>query len=47
MAQLHSGRVRYEMAWPGLSADEKAQGVVLPCAAYPQSDLSLSLGVPD
>lgn len=41
IGQLESGEVRYTMAWPGLSAEEKAEGYVLPCVAYPCSDLTL------
>ncbi|MFD0666640.1 2Fe-2S iron-sulfur cluster-binding protein [Ramlibacter sp. MAHUQ-53] len=39
--QLESGRVGYRIEWPGLLAEEKAQGWILPCAAYPLSDLVL------
>ena len=39
--QLLSGQVRYDMAWPGLSAEEKADGFILPCVAFPVSDLVL------
>jgi ferredoxin len=38
---LERGVVRYEIEWPGLSAEEKAEGCVLPCVAYPCSDLVL------
>jgi len=38
---LASGQVHYRIAWPGLSADEKDEGALLPCVAYPQSDLVL------
>ena len=41
LRQLISGQVRYLIAWPGLSAEEKAQGFILPCVAYPDSDLVL------
>jgi len=44
IAQLQSGHVRYEIEWPGLSAEEKAEGYVLPCVAYPCSDLTLRSG---
>jgi ferredoxin len=40
-AQLVSGEVRYEIDWPGLSAEEKAEGCVLPCVAFPCSDVVL------
>ena len=29
-------------SWPGLSAEEKAEGCILPCVAYPASDLVLA-----
>lgn len=44
VGQLESGEVRYTMEWPGLSAEEKAEGYVLPCVAYPCSDLTLRGG---
>ena len=42
IGQLASGQVRYEIDWPGLSAEEKAEGYVLPCVAYPCSDVTLT-----
>jgi ferredoxin len=39
--RLASGQVRYRIEWPGLSAEEKAGGYILPCIAYPDSDLQL------
>ena len=39
ICRLVSGKVSYQIAWPGLSAEEKAEGYVLPCVAYPASDL--------
>jgi ferredoxin len=42
IAQLVRGEVRYEIEWPGLSAEEKAEGYVLPCVAFPCSDLVLT-----
>ena len=41
IGQFAQGQVRYQIEWPGLSAEEKAQGYVLPCVAYPCSDLVL------
>ncbi len=35
------GQVRYRIEWPGLSADEKAEGWCLPCVAVACSDLVL------
>ena len=42
IGQLQGGKIRYDMEWPGLSKEEKAQGYVLPCVAYPCSDVVLS-----
>jgi ferredoxin len=42
IGQLLSGEVHYEIEWPGLSAEEKTGGCVLPCVAYPVSDVVLS-----
>jgi ferredoxin len=41
MRQLGSGQVMYRIEWPGLSADEKQAGYILPCVAYPLSDVVL------
>ena len=43
ISQLTSGQVRYEIEWPGLSAEEKAEGYILPCVAFPCSDLTLKV----
>jgi ferredoxin len=42
ISQLVSGRVTYRIDWPGLSAEEKRAGCILPCAAYPASDVVFS-----
>jgi ferredoxin len=39
MCRLLSGAVRYRIEWPGLSAEEKAEGWVLPCVAMAEGDL--------
>jgi ferredoxin len=39
ICRLISGRVRYAIDWPGLSAEEKAEGFILPCVAIPESPL--------
>ncbi len=39
ICRLISGRVHYSVEWPGLSADEKAEGFILPCVAIPESAL--------
>jgi ferredoxin len=41
IGQLSQGSVRYAIEWPGLSTEEKAQGYVLPCVAYPTGDIVL------
>ncbi|MCH7342368.1 2Fe-2S iron-sulfur cluster-binding protein [Pelomonas sp. CA6] len=41
LRELAEGRVRYRIEWPGLSAEEKAQGCILPCVAEPLTDLVL------
>ena len=41
IGKLESGQIRYETDWPGLSAEEKAAGYLLPCVAYPCSDVTL------
>ena len=42
LRRLERGRVSYRIAWPGLSAEEKAEGFILPCVAHPESDLTLA-----
>jgi ferredoxin len=44
IGQLAGGQVRYEIEWPGLSAEEKAAGHVLPCVARPCAELVLLRG---
>ena len=39
LCRLRSGYVSYTIEWPGLSADEKAEGWILPCVAHPASAL--------
>jgi ferredoxin len=41
IAHLSHGRVRYRIEWPGLSADERSEGWVLPCVAVAETDLVL------
>lgn len=43
MCQLISGQVTYRIEWPGLSAEEKHDGLILPCVAYPSSDVVIRL----
>ncbi len=41
LGRLLQGSVRYEIEWPGLFAEEKAEGYILPCVAIPCGDLAL------
>jgi len=41
ICKLVSGTVTYRVEWPGLSAEEKADGYTLPCVAQATSDLVL------
>lgn len=43
ISRLVAGRILYRIEWPGLLAEEKAQGLVLPCVAYPCTDVVLRL----
>ncbi|WP_414691588.1 2Fe-2S iron-sulfur cluster-binding protein [Noviherbaspirillum sp.] len=39
LCRVVSGQIRYAIEWPGVSADEKKDGYILPCVAYPLSPL--------
>lgn len=39
ISQMTSGHVVYRIKWPGLSQEEKQTGCILPCVAYPVSDV--------
>jgi len=41
MCRLTRGRVSYRIEWPGLSAEEKQEGWILPCVAHAQADVSI------
>ena len=41
LCRLESGEIVYEIEWPGLTREEKAEGFVLPCVARPLSDVVL------
>jgi ferredoxin len=41
VCRLVSGEVTYTIEWPGLSAEEKAEGYVLPCVARPMTHVVL------
>jgi ferredoxin len=42
LCRMESGSVRYLVDWPGLSADEKRDGDILPCVAVPLGDVVLN-----
>ena len=44
LCQLEAGQIHYRIDWPGLSAEEKQQGWILPCVAL--ADSALTLRVP-
>ena len=47
LCQLISGAVTYNIAWPGGRAEEKRDGLILPCVACAGSDVILGpLGAP-
>ena len=41
MCLATSGRVSYRIEWPGLSAEEKQEGWILPCVAHPAAPLDV------
>lgn len=41
LTALHSGEVHYRIPWPGLLPEEREGGWLLPCVAFPRSDLVL------
>jgi ferredoxin len=41
LCRLESGQIAYEIEWPGLTREEQAEGLVLPCVARPLSDIVL------
>lgn len=43
ICRMASGRVRYDIEWPGLSVDEKCDGYILPCVAHAESNLVLDV----
>ncbi len=44
ISRLVDGRIEHRIPWPGLSAEEKAEGLILPCVAEPRSDVTLQVG---
>ena len=46
VSQLLQGEVQSLIEWPGLSAEEKGQGAVLPCVYTAISNIRLKIGPP-
>ena len=46
LCRMVSGAVRHGVEWPGLSAEEIAEGWILPCVARPTEDVVLQVQVP-
>ena len=42
IVRLLQGQVRYDIPWPGLSAEEKLEDYCLPCVALPTSDVVIA-----
>lgn len=43
LSRLVDGRIQYRIEWPGVSAEEKAEGLILPCVAMPESDVVIEI----
>ena len=43
MCRLESGHIGYTIEWPGLTAEEKAEGWLLPCVAVARSDVVIDV----
>lgn len=41
MCRLVEGEIAYRIEWPGLTAEEKAEGWILPCVALARSDVTI------
>jgi len=41
LCRLESGSVRYLVEWPGISIEEKREGMILPCVAVPDSSVAV------
>ncbi|CAH2798175.1 MAG: Ferredoxin [uncultured Caballeronia sp.] len=41
MCRLVDGEIAYRVEWPGFTAEEKAEGWILPCVALTRSDVTI------
>ena len=42
LCRLVSGEIAYRIEWPGVSADEKREGWILPCVAHAMTDVVIA-----
>ena len=45
LCRLIEGEVRWRIDWPGLTSEERAQGLILPCVALAASDVVIKASV--
>jgi ferredoxin len=43
LCKLESGSIRYLIEWPGVSREEKQEGLILPCVAVAETDVVLTV----
>ena len=43
LCKLESGTIRYLIEWPGVSREEKQEGLILPCVAVAETDVVLNV----
>ncbi|MRV75860.1 2Fe-2S iron-sulfur cluster binding domain-containing protein [Duganella sp. FT92W] len=43
LCKLESGAIRYLIEWPGVSREEKHEGLILPCVAVAETDVVLNV----
>ena len=43
LCRLVEGGIRYQIDWPGVSLDERDEGLILPCVAEATSDVTLDV----
>jgi ferredoxin len=46
MCRLVEGNISYVIEWPGISKEEKAEGLILPCVAVAIDDLVIEYSEP-
>ncbi|MEJ8845977.1 2Fe-2S iron-sulfur cluster-binding protein [Variovorax rhizosphaerae] len=43
LCRMVEGTIRYQIDWPGVSVDERDEGLILPCVAEPTSNVTLDV----